>query len=87
MSVRVNLYAAAAAAAGTTATTVDTTVLTLADLKQRLIADHPALPGQPRLSDVLGRCSFLVDGVARRDDTQALDGVDAVDVLPPFAGG
>tara|TARA_R110000868_G_scaffold43633_3_gene146553 strand:+ start:162214 stop:162471 length:258 start_codon:yes stop_codon:yes gene_type:complete len=34
---------------------------------------------------VMASGSFLVDGVVSRDDARALG--DAVDVLPPFAGG
>lgn len=84
---QVNYYAAAAAAAGTTAETVDAAGLTLGALKQHLVAAHPPLPGQPRLDDVLARSSFLLDGVAGRDDARSLGGVVALDVLPPFAGG
>ncbi|GGC78415.1 hypothetical protein GCM10011512_01240 [Tersicoccus solisilvae] len=84
---KVNYYAAAAAAAGTTAETVDADGLTLGALKAQLTAAHPPLPGQPRLEDVLARSSFLLDGMAGRDDARTLDGVSALDVLPPFAGG
>ncbi|OMH24782.1 hypothetical protein BKD30_07135 [Tersicoccus phoenicis] len=84
---RVNYYAGAAAAAGTTTETVDDDGLTLGVLKQRLAVAHPPRSGQPHLADVLERSSFLLDGVAGRDDARSLDGVSAVDVLPPFAGG
>jgi molybdopterin converting factor small subunit len=36
---------------------------------------------------VLAVCSFLVDGLAARDQTTALYDGATVDVLPPFAGG
>lgn len=36
---------------------------------------------------VLARCSFLVNGVAVTDGSRLLQDGDAVDVLPPFAGG
>jgi len=39
------------------------------------------------LARVLGRCSFLCDGVAVRDQAQPLRAGDTIDVLPPFAGG
>jgi sulfur-carrier protein len=39
------------------------------------------------LARVLAQCSFLCDGVAVRDRTQALRPGDTIDVLPPFAGG
>ncbi|MEH0111211.1 MoaD/ThiS family protein [Tersicoccus sp. MR15.9] len=84
---QVNYYAGAAAAAGTAAESVDAAGLTLGALKERLGAAHPAVPGQPVLDDVLARSSFLVDGVAVRDDARVLDGAGALDVLPPFAGG
>ncbi|WP_198928438.1 MoaD/ThiS family protein [Tersicoccus sp. Bi-70] len=84
---QINYYAGAAAAAGTTAETVDTAGLTFGQLKQRLAAAHPAVPGQPVLHDVLTRSSFLLDGLAVRDDARVLDGAGALDVLPPFAGG
>ena len=37
------------------------------------------------LKTVLDRCSFLVDGIARRDHALPVSG--DIDVLPPFAGG
>ena len=40
-----------------------------------------------RLSDVLGRCSYLYDVIVVRDDTAALRAGATIDVLPPFAGG
>lgn len=40
-----------------------------------------------RLSEVLGRCSYLYDGIAVRDATTALRAGATIDVLPPFAGG
>lgn len=39
------------------------------------------------LAAVLNRCSYLREGIAVRDETQALSPGDTVDVLPPFAGG
>ena len=40
-----------------------------------------------RLGSVLGACTFLVDGLARRDRAAPLAPDAVVDVLPPFAGG
>ena len=36
---------------------------------------------------VLGRCSYLCDGLAVRDQGQPLQAGNTIDVLPPFAGG
>jgi sulfur-carrier protein len=40
-----------------------------------------------RLAAVLGRCSYLCDGVAVRDTTAQVRTGQIIDVLPPFAGG
>jgi molybdopterin converting factor small subunit len=54
---------------------------TVAELVERL-----AVPGT-RLATVLGRCSYLCDGIAVRDEAKALRSGNTIDVLPPFAGG
>ena len=41
----------------------------------------------PTMATVLGRCSFLVDGLACHDRSMPLAADSVVDVLPPFAGG
>jgi molybdopterin synthase sulfur carrier subunit len=41
----------------------------------------------PQLQTVLGRCSFLLNGVATTDRNAKLSQGDELDVLPPFAGG
>ena len=41
----------------------------------------------PPLSDLLSRCSFLLNEVSTRDLAMTLKPGDVVDVLPPFAGG
>ena len=41
----------------------------------------------PELARVLRRCSFLVDGIAVRDEAATLFDGQTIDVLPPFAGG
>ena len=78
----VRYFAAACAAAGAESETV---ILrpgtTVAELVERL-----AVSGT-RLATVLGRCSYLCDGIAVRDETTALRSGNTIDVLPPFAGG
>jgi sulfur-carrier protein len=82
IQVTVRYFAAARAAAGAESESV---ILrpgtTVADLVERL-----AVPGT-RLATVLGRSSYLCDGIAVRDETKALRSGDTIDVLPPFAGG
>jgi sulfur-carrier protein len=82
IQVTVRYFAAARAAAGSDSEMV---ILrpgtTVGELVQRLAA-----PGT-RLATVLRRCSYLCDGVAVRDETNALRSGDTIDVLPPFAGG
>ena len=74
----VRYFAAAADAAGTRTETVD--AATVGELRAQLL---------DRYGDAMGRVlrtgSFLVDGVATRDDAKRLG--ERVDVLPPFAGG
>ncbi|SEH63976.1 Molybdopterin converting factor, small subunit [Mycolicibacterium rutilum] len=82
LEVTVRYFAAARAAAGNEEETIrlrpDTT---LADLAAEL-SDR-----DENLAKVLKRCSFLIDGVAARDDATRLGDNQTVDVLPPFAGG
>ncbi len=54
----------------------------LAGLVDALTARHGT-----GLAKVLDVCSFLVDGLNRRDRYAALAPDATVDVLPPFAGG
>ncbi|SON63851.1 hypothetical protein MSIMFI_05382 [Mycobacterium simulans] len=82
IQVTVRYFAAARAAAGVESETVSlppgTTVAELVkDLTTR----------SARLATVLGRCSYLCDGIAVRDDATPLSAGDTLDVLPPFAGG
>jgi len=82
IEIGVRYFAAAGAAAGSEAEQLTvpagTTVGGLVD----------ELSGRsPGLARVLLRCSYLCDGVAVRDTTQALRTGNTVDVLPPFAGG
>jgi molybdopterin converting factor small subunit len=78
----VRYFAGAAAAAGR-----DDEVLELpegadvAALRELLGRLHP------RLAPVLAVAGLLLDGVAATAHDRALDDVQQVDVLPPFAGG
>jgi molybdopterin converting factor small subunit len=80
--VTVRYFGAAAAAAGTESATVAVEAgISVADLTARLAEENP------RLAEVLTRCSYLRDEVAVRDGAVALKSGQTVDVLPPFAGG
>ena len=80
--VTVRYFAAAAAAAETESEAVTLRPgTTLAELVESLAARGT------RLAEVLGRCSYLYDGIAVRDVTTALRAGATIDVLPPFAGG
>ena len=74
----VNLYAAAKAAAGSASLSIDA-----ADLSE-LIAK---LNSVGELAKLLPTCSYLINGIAPSDQSQALEKSDVVDVLPQFAGG
>jgi sulfur-carrier protein len=82
IQVTVRYFAAARAAAGAESETVVVRPgTTVAELVERL-----AVRGS-RLATVLGRCSYLCEGIAVRDETTPLQAGDTIDVLPPFAGG
>lgn len=82
IQVTVRYFAAARAAAGADSETVVVRPgTTVAELVERL-----AVRGS-QLAAVLGRCSYLCDGVAVRDETAPLRTGNTIDVLPPFAGG
>jgi sulfur-carrier protein len=82
VSVTVRYFAAARAAAGADTEMVrvapGTTVNALVEQFGGRDAD---------LAKVLGRCSFLCDGIAVRDREMTLQPEQTIDVLPPFAGG
>jgi sulfur-carrier protein len=84
-NVTVRYWAAAKDAAGVAEETLD------ADTLAGVIAAALARRGQdPRLSAVLARSSFLVDGAAvGRSGAEQVTLPDAavIEVLPPFAGG
>ena len=82
IQVTVRYFAAARAAAGAESESlVVRPGTTVAELVERL-----GVRGS-RLETVLGRCSYLRDGIAVRDETTPLQAGDTIDVLPPFAGG
>jgi molybdopterin converting factor small subunit len=76
-------WAGARAAAGTSSEQLDAATLAEA-------LDAARGPRDQRFADVLGVCSFVVDGdpVGARDHASVRLAPDSlVDVLPPFAGG
>lgn len=82
-TVRVRYFAGARAAAGVNEETVRlTTGATVRDLAAELACRHG-----DALTRVLTACSFLLDGVAVRDQAATVSDGSDVDVLPPFAGG
>ncbi|PRW62938.1 MoaD/ThiS family protein [Actinopolyspora mortivallis] len=86
--VLVRYFAGARAAAGTAEENVEVTPaeadsgVTVSDVLRQVLAAHDA-----RLGRVVAACSFLVDGVAVRDESTPVSDGSEVDVLPPFAGG
>lgn len=79
-TITVRYFAAAKAAMGTGEETFEA-VPDIAALLSRATGRVPAA------FKVLGRCSFLVNGVATKDPATPLPDGALVDVLPPFAGG
>ena len=76
---RIRYFAGAAEAAGTDEENLDgRTVGSVLDAAR---AAHPGL------SEVLPRCSVLVDGQYAQDPGATIAEGAVVDVLPPFAGG
>ena len=75
----VRFYAAARDAAGSVEISVSPSSLT--ELLRGISQDNS------RLSQVLERCSFLVDGAICHDRTVEIHAGSTVDILPPFAGG
>jgi len=88
-TVLVRYFAAAAASAGTEQEEVAAdTAMTRSELQQVLTHLHPVAPaGEKTLAQVLPQCSWLVNGVARKDPESPIAPAATVDVLPPFAGG
>ena len=82
-TVRVRYFAGARGAVGLTEETVAMPAgATVRDLVAELGGKHG-----DKLTRVLTACSFLLDGVAVRDQSRSLPDGSGVDVLPPFAGG
>lgn len=82
IAVTVRFFAAARAAAEVESETVEMrSGATVAELVDSLAARDA------QLAKVLGRCSYLCDGIAVRDTSAPLRTGDTIDVLPPFAGG
>lgn len=83
IAVTVRYFAAARAAARAAEERFDLRAdATMRDVRDAMVRRHGAA-----LDRVLTRCSFLLNEVAAREpDARVRDG-DAVDVLPPFAGG
>ena len=74
----VRYFAAAAEAAGRESESLD--AATVGELKALLVDRYGTL-----MARVVASGSFLVDGIASRDDARPVGA--RVDVLPPFAGG
>lgn len=82
MGLQVRYYAGAAAAAGVEEEPVEVAAgSSVADLRALLAERRPALTGALAVS------TLLLDGTPASDPATGLDGVQRVDVLPPFAGG
>jgi molybdopterin synthase sulfur carrier subunit len=86
LTVIVRYFAAARAAAGVSEEKLTVPApATVADVLRAAVTHHGT-----RLEQVLARCSYLLEEVAvhasRTAATTVADG-NAVDVLPPFAGG
>lgn len=60
---------------------------TIADVLARLVERAGPSGVEARLGELLGRCSFIVNGRSTREVGTVLSAGDTVDVLPPFAGG
>ena len=82
LQVTIRYFAAARAAAGTESETMGLAPGTTVEGLVSQLRNRGS-----ELARVLDRCSFLCDGIAVRDRTEALATNQTVDVLPPFAGG
>lgn len=83
---RIHYFAAARAATGVSEETSEG-FTTLGELLDDAAARHTGRTDSGlSLAHILERCTFLVDG-QRAERAFELDGVQRVDVLPPFAGG
>lgn len=82
MPVTVRFFAAAQEAAGT-----ESAVLRLTQSASVADAVRELCGQSDKMALVLQKCSYLLDGVAVRDQTTVLRAHQTLDVLPPFAGG
>lgn len=64
----------------------DTIESLLAELGTELGTELGSEPGDTAMA-VLGRCSFILNGIATTERRVPLHDGDRLDVLPPFAGG
>lgn len=78
-SVTIRLYAAARATAGQSE-------ISVAPGRLDLILGSLAIDN-PRLTQVLAQCSFLLDGVVLHARDVEIPANSTLDILPPFAGG
>jgi sulfur-carrier protein len=89
--VTLRYWAAAKEAAGTAEETISAGTLAEALAAARGKAEDDQFTGQnPRLSAVLARSSFLIDGTpvgSRAPEAVVLSDAAVIEVLPPFAGG
>ncbi|WP_395242892.1 MoaD/ThiS family protein [Agromyces sp. MMS24-K17] len=60
---------------------------TIGDVLARILERAGSAGVEARLPELLGRCSFIVNGRATRDAATPVSAGDTLDVLPPFAGG
>lgn len=83
-NVLVRYFAGARAAAG-----VAEESITLTDSDRNVAAALATIRDRrgPELDRVLAACSFLLNGVAVRDQDQTVPDGAELDILPPFAGG
>lgn len=85
--IQVRLYAAAMAAVGRESVQLDDNYATVTDVIEELTRSFPGTTDSGmNLIQVSEQCSFLADG-KRIDEFASLNGVETLDVLPPFAGG
>lgn len=85
--VQVRYFAGAKAALGRGE---ETRTISAGDTIESLLAELGAEPGtEPghTAMAVLGRCSFILNGIATTERRVPLHDGDRLDVLPPFAGG
>jgi molybdopterin synthase sulfur carrier subunit len=83
MTVTVRYFAAACAAATVEQERIAAPIpATVADILDRCIESRGT-----ELAAVLANCSFLLDEVAVHDRSTLVAPGQAIDVLPPFAGG